>query len=90
MNTHEISFDERSESQPIAYCDGVDSVSAGCEVDLEHDGVIISAKVKNDGLEGDWLGEVTDIPTGDAKNVGSLKIGSVIHFQDRNIFRCAA
>lgn len=89
MKTHEITFDERTESQPIAFTGPIDDVTEGCEVGLEHDGVSISAKVvKNEG--GEWLGKITNIPSSDAENTGNLKIGATVRFQDCHIFRCAA
>ncbi len=89
METQEISFDVRQLDQPIVFTDGADTVSKGFEVDLQHNGARISAKVLK-STEGDWLAEVTDIPTGYAAVFGSVKIGSKIRFQDRNIFQCAA
>ncbi len=89
METQEISFDVRQLDQPIVFTDGADTVSTGFEVDLQHNGARISAKILK-RTEGDWLAEVTDIPTGYAEQFGSVKIGSKIRFQDRHIFRCAA
>ena len=89
MKTQEISFDQREEGHPIVFTGGADTVSEGSEVDLQHDGVSISAKVLK-STEGDWLAEVTDIPTGYAAVFDSVEIGSKIRFQDRHIFRCAA
>lgn len=89
MKTKEISFDQRDEGQPIVFTGGADTVSKGSEVDLQHDGASISAKVLK-RTEGDWLAKVTVIPAGYAERFGSVKIGSKIRFQDRHIFRCAA
>ena len=89
METQEISFDQREEGQPIVFTDGADTVSKGCEVHLQHHGAKIYAEVLK-CTEGDWLAEVTDIPTGYAAVVDSVEIGSKIRFQDRHIFRCAA
>ncbi len=89
MDTQKISFDERSEGQPIAFIGSAQTVSEGCEVDLQHDGLKISAKVmKSD--ESKWLGEVTDVPVSDADELSGLKIGSTILFEDSNVYRCAA
>ena len=89
MDTQKISFDERGEGEPIAYSGSAQTVSDGCEVDLQHNGLKISAKVmKSD--EGKWLGEVTDIPASDADELSDLKIGSTILFEDSNVYRCAA
>ncbi len=89
METQEISFDQREEGRPIVFSGGADTVSEGSEVDLQHDGASISAKVLK-STEGDWLAEVTVIPGGYAEQFGSVKLGSKIRFQDRHIFRCAA
>ena len=89
MDTQKISFDERGEGQPIAFIGSAQTVSDGCEVDLQHNGLKISAKVmKSD--EGKWLGEVTDIPASDDDELSGLKIGSTILFEDSNVYRCAA
>ncbi len=89
MDTQKISFDERGEGQPIAYSGSVQTVSDGCEVDLQHNGLKISAKVTKSN-EGKWLGEVTDIPASDTDELSGLKIGSTILFEDTNVYRCAA
>ncbi len=89
METQEISFDLRQLDQPIVFTGGDDTVSKGCEVQLQHLGARISARVLK-STEGDWLAEVTSIPAGYAEQFGSVKIGSRISFQDRHIFRCAA
>ncbi len=89
MNTQEISFDEREEGHPIVFTGGADTMSKGCEVQLQHHNARISAEVLK-CTEGDWLAVVTDIPAGYAAVSGSVKIGSRISFQDRHIFRCAA
>ena len=89
MKTQEISFDLREEGHPIVFTGGADTVSTGCEVQLQHHSARISAKVLK-STKGDWLAEVTDIPTGYAAVFDSVEIGSKIRFQDRHIFRCAA
>ncbi len=89
MDTQKISFDERGEGQPIAFIGSAQTVSDGCEVDLQHNGLKISAKVmKSD--EGKWLGEVTDLPASDVDELSGLTIGSTILFEDSNVYRCAA
>ena len=89
MDTQKISLDERGEGQPIAFIGSAQTVSDGCEVDLQHNGLKISAKVmKSD--EGKWLGEVTDIPASGTDELSGLKIGSTILFEDTNVYRCAA
>ena len=56
MNT-EITFDERNKGQAIAYSGNASEVSDGCQVDLEHNGMKITAKVvKTNGQP--WVGEV--------------------------------
>ncbi len=88
MNT-EITFDERNQGQAIAYSGNASEVSDGCQVDLEHNGMKITAKVvKTDGQP--WVGEVTALPETDAAKLGGLQIGATIHFQEQNIFSCAA
>ncbi len=89
MNT-EITFDERNKGQAIAYSGNTSEVSDGCQVDLEHNGMKITAKVVKilDGQP--WVGEVTALPKADAAKLGGLQIGSTIHFQEQNIFSCAA
>ncbi len=89
MDTQKISFDERSEGQPIAFSGSAQTVSEGCEVDLQHDGLKLSAKVMKSN-EGKWLGEVTDVPASEAEELSGLKIGSTILFEDTNVYRCAA
>ena len=88
MNT-EITFDERNKGQAIAYSGNASEVSDGCQVDLERNGMKITAKVvKTDGQP--WVGEVTVLPETDSAKLGGLQIGSTIHFQEQNIFSCAA
>ncbi|MCH8152133.1 MAG: hypothetical protein IH830_07145 [Planctomycetes bacterium] len=89
MDTQKISFDERGDGQPIAFIGSAQTVSDGCEVDLQHNGLKISAKVLKSN-EGKWLGEVTDIPASDVDELSDLKIGSTILFEDTNVYRCAA
>ena len=89
MNT-EITFDERKQGQAIAYSGNASEVSDGCQVDLEHNGMKITAKVVKT-LDGQpWVGKVTALLQADAAKPGDLQIGSTIHFQERNIFSCAA
>ncbi len=89
MNT-EINFDERNQGQAIAYSGNTTEVSDGCQVDLEHNGMKITAKVVKT-LDGQpWVGEVIALPKADAAKLGGLQIGSTIHFQEQNIFSCAA
>ncbi len=89
MNT-EITFDERNKGEAIAYSGNASEVSDGCKVDLEHHGMKSTAKVVKT-LDGQpWVGEVTALPEADAAKFGGLQIGSTIHFQEQNIFSCAA
>ena len=89
MAIPEITLDERNHDNPIEYDGGKNEVSAGCVVDLEHNGVRITARVtKADGQT--WTGEVTGFPNEDAEEHGNLKVGATIEFEDRHVFRCAA
>ncbi len=90
MNTQEISFEQREEGQPIVFTDGADTVSEGCEVQLEADGVQICAKVVKTIADQTFEGQVTGFPGSDLDELGDLRIGSAIRFQDRHILRCAA
>ena len=90
MKTQEISFDVRQPGQPIVFTDGADTVSEGCLIQLEADGVEIYAKVVKTYDDQTFEGEVTGFPGSDLDKLGDLRIGSPISFQDRNIFQCAA
>ncbi|MHC4414689.1 MAG: hypothetical protein ACYS0G_05340 [Planctomycetota bacterium] len=90
METQEIIFDERTESQPIDFCGGATEVYEGCQVDLERDGVRITAKVVSYNPGEPWYGEVTDFPDSDVDEIDGLRIGSPIRFEERHIFGCAA
>ncbi len=90
MKTQEISFDLRHQGQPIEYAGSTRNVSDGCEVQLEADGVQISAKVVKTYDDQTFEGEVTGFPGSDVDKLGDLRIGSPIRFQDSNIFQCAA
>ena len=89
MKTQEISFDLRQQGQPIEYAGSTRNVSDGCEVQLEADGVQIYAKVVKTNADQTFEGEVTDFPGSDLDELGDLKIGSPIRFEDRHIFRSA-
>ena len=90
MKTQEINFDVRPQGQPIEFAGSTSDVSEGCEVQLEADGVQICAKVVKTNTDQTFKGQVIDFPGSDIDEVGDLRIGSPIHFQDRHIFRCAA
>ncbi len=90
MKTQETSFDVRQQDQPIEFAGSNNNVSEGCEVQLEANGVQICAKVVKTNADQTFKGEVTGFPGSDLDEVGDLKIGSPIRFQDRHIFRCAA
>ena len=89
MNT-EITFDERNTGQAIVFGGSADQVSEGCQVDLEHSGLKITAKVTKTVDGQPWVGEVTGLAETDAAKRGGLEIGSTIHFEERHIFGCAA
>lgn len=90
MKTQEINFDVRQQGQPIEFAGSTSDVSEGCEVQLETDGVQICAKVVKTNPDQTFSGEVTSFPGSDLDEVGDLRIGSPIRFQDRHILRCAA
>ena len=90
MKTQETSFDVRQQGQPIEFAGSTNDVSEGCEVQLEADGVQICAKVVKTNADQTFGGEVTSFPSSDLEELGDLRIGSPIRFQDRHIFRCAA
>ncbi len=89
MNT-EITFDERNTDQAIAFDGSADQVSEGCQVNLEHNGLKITAKVIKTVDDHPWVGEVISFAETDAAKLGGLEIGSTIHFEERHIFGCAA
>ena len=90
MNTLEINFDDRKEEANIEFRGGINEVSEGCRVDLEHQGVRITAKVTKYTPGEPWVGEVTDFAQDATDQVTDLKIGSTIHFEERHIHSCAA
>ena len=90
METKKIVFDVRRHPQPIEYAGSTGYVSEGCEVQLETGGVQICAKVVKTYADQTFEGEVTGFPGNDLVELGDLRIGSPIRFQDRHIFRCAA
>ncbi len=90
MGTQGFNFDTRKQGQPIEFAGSTSNVSEGCEVQLETDGVQICAKVLKTNADQAFDGEVTGFPGSDLNELGSLKIGSPIRFQDHHIFRCAA
>ncbi len=90
METQEINFDVRQQGQPIEFAGSTSDVSEGCEVQLEADGAKICAKVVKTNADQAFEGEVTGFQGSDLDELGDLRIGSAIRFQDRHIFRCAA
>lgn len=90
METQEMNFDERQQGQSIGFAGSTSDVSEGCEVQLEADGAQICAKIVKTNADQTFEGEVTGFPGSDLDELGDLRIGSSICFQDRNIFRCAA
>ena len=90
METQAINFDVRQQGQPIEFAGSICDVAEGCEVQLEADGVQICAKVVNTNPDQTFNGEVTSFPGSDVDEIGDLRIGSPIRFQDRHILRCAA
>ena len=82
----QINWKERTDDE-IVY-DNTNELGKGCNVDLNWDGVTVTAKViGNEGTN--WTGEITNI-NNDENEHGDLKIGSQIQFEDRHVFRCAA
>ncbi len=90
MNTLEIYFDDRSKDANIEFRGGLNEVSEGCRVDLEHQGVRITAKVTKYTPGEPWVGEVTDFADKAPDQITDLKIGSTIRFEDRHVHSCAA
>ena len=90
METQEFSFDVRQQGQPIEYSGSTSYVSEGCKVQLEADGVQIYAKVVKTNAGQTFEGEVIGFPGSDLDELGDLRIGSLIRFQERHVFQCAA
>ncbi len=90
METQNINFDVRQQGEPIEFAGSTSDVSEGCEVQLEADGVQICAKIVKTITDQTFEGEVTGFPGIDLDELGDLRIGSPIRFQDSHIFRCAA
>ncbi len=90
MGTQKFNFDVRQQDQPIEFAGNTSKVSEGCEIQLEAKGAQICAKVVASNANQSFEGEVTGFPGRDLNELGHLKIGSPIRFQDRHIFRCAA
>ena len=90
METQEFNFDERQQGQPIEFAGSTSDVTEGCEIQLEVNGVQICAKVVASNAGQTFKGEVTGFPDSDLNELGDLRIGSPIRFQDNNVFRCAA
>ena len=90
MTTQNWNFDERNQDQSIEYAGSAKAICQGCKVDLEQDGVRITVQVENN--EGSaWTGQITAFPNNtDDTEIGELKIGNTINFEERHIFRCAA
>ncbi len=90
MGTQKLNFDVRQQGQPIEFAGSTSAVSEGCEIQLEADGVQVGAKVVKTNADQAFEGKVTGFPGSDLSELGNLKIGSPIRFQDHHIFRCAA
>lgn len=84
----QINWNERNENEPIIF-DGTKKVAEGCVVDLEYDGVTVTAEVTNCKAT-PWTGKITGFPNGDNDNLPELKVGATIKFEDRHVLRCAA
>ena len=83
--TQKIKFDIRKGDQSIEFGGSTTEITEGCNVDLEHNGVRISAKIIS--VDGEtWVGQV--IGVGD--DIGDLEVGSKVYFQDEHILTCAA
>ena len=80
-----IKFDIRKGNQPIEFSGSTTEITEGCNVDLEHNGVRVSAKIVS--VDGEtWVGQV--IGVGD--ETSDLEVGSKVYFQDQHILSCAA
>ena len=90
MGTQGFNFDTRTQGQPIEFAGSTSAVSEGCEIQLEANGVQVGAKVVKTNADQAFEGKVTGFPGSNINELGDLKIGSPIRFQDNHIFRCAA
>jgi hypothetical protein len=80
METHNVSWEERPEHQPIAYDGDTIEVRKGCLVSLGHSGKTVTAKVVHCGLGEPNIAEVTGFVGHDAHQLGELTIGCKILF----------
>jgi hypothetical protein len=86
----QINWGQRSQDEPITFDGDAQAVCEGCIVDLEHEGTRVTVRVQGQQDEA-WTGEITGFPgQAEAVEVGQLKVGSTIQFQDDNVLRCAA
>ncbi len=84
------SWDEREDEQPIEFDGDAEEICRGCTVELEYDGTRVAVEVQNN-KGNTWTGRITGFPTNeDETNIGNLKVGNTITFEERHIFRCAA
>ena len=90
MNTQNIDFDKRQKTDAIQYEGSAKKVCEGCTVDLVQNGTTISARIQSNE-NNLWTGEITGFPSkSDENEIGDLKVGNTITFEDCHIFRCAA
>lgn len=90
MTKQNWNWDERDHNQPIEYDGQTEEICQGCTVELEQQGVRVAATVDN-GKGNTWTGKITGFPTNqDETNIGELKVGKTIQFEQQHIFRCAA
>ncbi len=84
-----VNWHQRSEDEAIAF-DGAEQVCEGCVVDLRHEGTQVSVRVQ--GQDGQaWTGEITGFPQhAETNEIGTLKVGSTVQFEDNQVLRCAA
>ena len=85
-----INWDQRNQDEPIVFEGSAEAVREGCTVDLEHEGTRVTVRVQGQQDEA-WNGEITGFPAhADSSEVGALKVGLAIQFQDDHVLRCAA
>ncbi len=84
-----INWGLRSQDAPIAFA-GAEQLCEGCIVDLEHEGTRVSVRVQSHEGQA-WTGEITGFPQcADTCEIGDLKVGTTVQFEDNQVLRCAA
>ena len=90
MPATKTNFSERNLDQPIVFDGSINEIAEGCSIELESDGVTLTAKVIACNAGQAWTAEITGFLNFDNNEHGNLKVGSTIEFEDRNVLRCAA